>query len=219
MQKINKELFNILKAFDDNEFLSDIILIGSWCLIFYEHLFEGFKPTIRTTDIDFYVPHTKNADPKESTKSLKSLNYDHIRDTLTSKSKFISPDGFEIEFITKLNRDNLSCVRLGKSGIFAEALSHVELYASNYIQCDYFGIKVNVASPAAFIIQKALINNKRGVKAEKDKEAIKYVASFVFLSHRDLEEFQSILNSLPKKWKKSIVSFFEDNGLVIPSIE
>lgn len=30
MQKINKEFFNILKAFDDNEFLSDIILIGSW---------------------------------------------------------------------------------------------------------------------------------------------------------------------------------------------
>lgn len=141
-----------------------------------------------------------------------------MKDTLTNKSKFISPDGFEIEFITKLNRENLSCIRLGKSGIFAEALSYVELYATHFIECDYFGLKVKVASPAAFVIQKALINDKRGNKAEKDKEAIKHVSSFVFASHSDLEEFTGILNAFPKKWKTKITKFFDNNGIIIPDL-
>ncbi len=36
---------------------------------------------------------------------------------MTNKSRFVSPDGFEVEFLAKLNRDGFSCVRLGSSGI------------------------------------------------------------------------------------------------------
>ena len=104
-------------------------------------------PSVRTTDIDFYVPDSKRANAAGLSERLKSINY---------------------EFLAKLNREGLSCVRLGSSGVFAESLSYVELFGSNYIEVKRNGILVKVASPSAFAIQKILINDRRGNKAEKD---------------------------------------------------
>lgn len=53
------KLADILQALNKDGLLQDIVLIGSWCLDFYKDLFEGFKPLVRTTDIDFYVPSPK----------------------------------------------------------------------------------------------------------------------------------------------------------------
>ena len=49
------KLSEIIQAFADAGFINDVILIGSWCLSFYAEVFEGFVPSVRTTDIDFYV--------------------------------------------------------------------------------------------------------------------------------------------------------------------
>ena len=70
---------------------------------------------------------------------------------MTSKSRFVSSEGFEVEFLAKLNREGLSCVRLESSGIFAESLSYVELFGSNYIEVERNGIVVKVASPTAYL--------------------------------------------------------------------
>ncbi len=49
------KLNEVIKAFSDAGFIDDVVLIGSWCLSFYNDLFEGFMPSVRTTDIDFYM--------------------------------------------------------------------------------------------------------------------------------------------------------------------
>jgi hypothetical protein len=205
-----------LKTFEEIGLLKNIILIGSWCLVFYQLIFEGFRPQVRTTDIDFYVPDAQYAEPGDATTSLKRLNYDHIRDTLTNKSTFISPDGFEIEFLTNLNKDGLSAVRLGSSEIYAESLSYLGIYSTHYVELTYFGIRVKVASPAAFVIQKILINERRGSKTEKDKEAILYVATFVGSSRKTVEDFQILFGELPRKWKAKVLLFFKSNDVNLP---
>lgn len=212
----NEALYTVLKSLEDSGLLKDIILIGSWCLVFYQQIFEGFEPQIRTTDIDFYVPNAKSANPGDSAAALKKINYDHVRDTLTNKSTFISPDGFEIEFLTNLTKEGLSAVRLGASEIYAESLSYIGMYSGHYVDVTYFGIKLHVASPAAFVIQKALINDRRGLKAEKDRLAIAYVASFIPLSRKSRDEFYSLFDSLPKKWKKEVMNFLETYAMEIP---
>lgn len=196
--------------------LNDIILIGSWCLVFYRLIFEDFHPLVRTTDIDFYVPNPKRIDPGDVASSLKKLNYDHVRDSLTDKSTFISPTGFEIEFLTNLTKEGVSSVRLGFSQIYAESLSYVQVFADNCVDVDYFGLHLKVASPAVFVIQKILIQDRRGLKGEKDKAAIAYVASFLPASRKMSTDFYRVLSSLPLRWKRKVLTYFQANGLKMP---
>ncbi len=138
-----KQLKEILTVLNDEGVLKDIILIGSWCLLFYKHIFAEFEPTVRTSDIDFFVPNPKAIKEKDGLiKSLKCINYDIVRDSLTYKSTFISPNGFEIEFLTKLNRNQLVCVELGNTHIYAESLSYVDIFAGNYFEVTYNNMEI-----------------------------------------------------------------------------
>ena len=135
---------------------------------------------------------------------------------MTSKSRFVSPDGFEIEFLAKLNKEGLSCVWLGSSGVFAESLSYVDIFSSNYIELIRGGIRIKVASPSAFAIQKILINDRRGAKAEKDAQAIDYVLLFVGASYKSREEFYELFDKLPRKWKKTVEEYSNRRGIQLP---
>ncbi len=217
MNEYNDQIDRILSVFDQAGFLNDVILIGSWCLVFYQQIFEGFSPLVRTTDIDFYVPDVKKPSSDcNLISALREINYDHISDTLTNKSKFISPDGFEIEFLTKLYRQGESTITIGKTGINAESLSYVELFSQHYMEVKRNGLSLKIASPSAFVLQKLLINDRRGLKAEKDLQAIQYVLGFLVLSKKQTADFLSIWNNLPKKWKAKILKVSKNKGFNLP---
>ena len=217
MNEYEEQIDRIISVFSQAGFLNDVILVGSWCLVFYQHILDGFIPLIRTTDIDFYIPDVKKTSVKgDVISSLREINYDHISDTLTNKSKFISPDGFEIEFITRLYRQGDSTLTIGKTGIIAESLSYVELFSQHFIEVKRNGLLLKIASPSAFVLQKLLINERRGLKAEKDIQAITYVLSFLMLSKKQTADFLAIWNDLPKKWKAMIIKVASKNDLHLP---
>jgi len=54
------KLQSVIKAFGDNGILDNIIIIGSWATYFYVKIFDGYIPSIRTLDLDCYIPKTKN---------------------------------------------------------------------------------------------------------------------------------------------------------------
>ena len=59
MEKNQYELcLEVLRRLNQAGVLNDIMLIGSWSLLFYKEYFFGFtySPAIRTRDIDFLVP-------------------------------------------------------------------------------------------------------------------------------------------------------------------
>lgn len=53
-----------------------------------------------------------------------------------------------------------------------------------------------------------IINNSRGVKIEKDREAIKNL-----FPHIDVTHFYAIFDSLSKKEKNNVADFMEKNQL------
>ena len=216
MNDNEKYLKDLLVAFENEHILNDVILIGSWCLLFYKHIFESYEPSVRTIDVDFYVPNVKSIRTKNGlVDTLKELNYDVVNDVLTHKTTFISPDGFELEFLTKLQRNNLSCVKLGNTNVYAETLSYLDVFLEKYIEIDYYGLKVKVASPISFVLQKLLINDIRKDKKEKDIQAIKEVLFYVKVSGKFSEELEEQFNELPKKWKKRILSNAEANKIYL----
>lgn len=209
-----RKLKELLRALDKEDILSNVVLIGSWSLLFYEQIFTDFVPIIRTTDIDFYVPNSKAIKEKDNViNSLKEMNYDIIFDTLSHKSTFVSPDGFEVEFITKLNRSGLACVKLGDTGIYAESLSYVDIFSINYIEVTCDGIALKVASPASYVLQKLLINDRRKDKQEKDIISIKHVLQYINTSRQSIDELESLFNSLPKKWQRIILKTAKSNDI------
>ena len=214
MTENKKHLNEILHVLDKANLLSNVILIGSWSLLFYKEIFLNFEPLIRTTDLDFYVPNTKSIKTNGNIiVSLKDLNYDLVRDVLTNKSRFISPDGFELEFLTKLTRDNFHCIKIGDTGIYAESLPYVDIFTGNYIEVIFDGIKVKVASPASYVLQKLLINTERKEKAEKDINSIKEVLVFIKASQKSVSELKELYESIPKSWKKKIGRVLVKNNI------
>lgn len=214
MNDNEKQLKEILEVLEKEGILKNIILIGSWCQLFYKNIFENFRSTIKTIDVDLFVPNPKSVTEKNGIISeFKNINYDIKQDIITNKTIFISDEGFRIEFLTILNRDHLTCVRLGSTGIYAESISSLDMYVGNYIEVNYYGIQVKVASPASYVLQKLLINNKRGEKAEKDIQSVKIVLWYIITSKKYLNELNSLYLSLPKKWKKTIKENAKKNDI------
>ena len=205
MNDNEQQLQRILKVLDNEGILKNLILIGSWCLLFYKEIFDNFEPTIATTDADFYVPNSKAI--KEETSlisSFKEINYDLISDTFSHKSTFISPDGFELEFLTKTNREGLLCIKLGKSNIYAESMPYVDIFTGNYIEIKCGDINLKIASPSSYVLQKLLINENRKEKKEKDLDSIRNVLIYIGASNKSIEELKTLYFSLPKKWRNKI---------------
>ncbi len=215
-----EKLLSIIKAFSESQILDNVIIIGSWATYFYVKVFDGFIPSIRTLDFDCYLPQTKNIKViKNVNDTLKPINFDQIFDSNTEKSKFISPEGFEIEFLTKLKRDQNQIVKVDSLGVNAEQLGNLELFDKGYITLDYEGYTVKVASPSAYILQKILISPKRSKeKYLKDLESIKLVFEEVKESLRYMNEFQSIIASFGKKRRKVYNNYVKQNNLVFPQI-
>ena len=51
----------ILGKFRDSGLLEELVLVGSWCMPFYEKLLShvGYSPTLRTRDVDFAIPNLR----------------------------------------------------------------------------------------------------------------------------------------------------------------
>jgi hypothetical protein len=209
------ELLNIIKAFGDNGILENIIIIGSWATYFYVKIFEGFIPSIRTLDVDCYVPMDKNITVKKSVKeALKPINYEQTFDTGTEKNKFISPNGFEIEFLTKLRRDQSSIVRIDSMGVNAEQLGNLDIFDNGYIEVDFEGYNVKVASPSAYVMQKILISKKRSSeKYRKDLESLQLVYEEIKKNEFHLSEFIKLVDSLGKGTRKKYNEYVSNNSL------
>lgn len=211
----NQNLVGILKILDKNGILQHSILIGSWCLHFYEMIFENFKQSLTTSDIDFYVDN-----PKKVTKTgnifldFEENDYLSRHDSMTGKTTFYSLQGFEIEFLTKLNREMSSTVMIGNTGIKAESLTYVDIFSSNYIEVMYQGMNVKVASPSAYILQKLLISKRRKIeKAKKDIMTVSMVLEQVKSRPLFYSDLRRLYDSLPKKWKKEIDSICSMNEI------
>ena len=66
MEKTYGLCLEVLKRIQKAGVLSEIIVIGSWCIYFYKDYFSDVEYTssIRTRDIDFLVPVPADSGPK-----------------------------------------------------------------------------------------------------------------------------------------------------------
>ena len=215
MIEFEKEMMAVLNALNNSDTLPHCVISGSWSMYFYRYIFEGFIPSIATTDLDIFLPSVKKVQNNNISQVLTDLDYIREDDVLSGKTKFYSKDGFVIEFLTIPDKTLNNVVMIKPYNIGAEALPKMAPAGWNYITVDFNGLKVNVVSPVSFVLQKLLINNERKseYKKLKDLDAIKYVLGFIKSSKKYSEELITSLDSYPKKWKKTILENASNNNI------
>ncbi len=199
----------VLKRLEADGILSDVILIGSWCMVFYKKYFSGYDyaPSIRTRDIDFFVP--KPSVIKATTnlpETMKDLGF--IRGFRGRQGYMIleHPE-LSIEFlVAEKGRGTDKPVLLPQLKMNAQALRFMELLSENTIQVNADGILVTVPHPANFALHKLIVAHRRRDKnkSTRDREAAILVLKKL-VRKKEPNIFINIFNSVPKKWKHIIM--------------
>jgi hypothetical protein len=197
--------------------LSDIILIGSWCLYLYRTLFTDADtmPAIRTVDLDFLVPNPPKIKHKVNIpKILEELGFVEEFSHLSGNSKFMHPD-LEVEFIIpEKGRGKDGPHSIKEINIRAQGLRYVNVLQDYNMRILYEGTNVRVPEPSAFALHKLQVSNKRSRpdKKSKDLEAAVGLGEYLITRDDQVTKMREIFSSLPAKWKKEILEIAKENS-------
>ena len=175
MEKKNYELcVEVLRRFDDVGILKELVVVGSWCMMFYEHYFKGhdYHFPIRTRDIDFAVPSPGHINGAVDIPALlKDLGFVIGFAGQDGYIKLKHPDLIVEFLVPEHGRGCSTPYPLPQLGLNAEPLRFLDLLCKNTIDCIVHGVTVRVPHPASFALHKLLVSSRRrqSEKAEKDR--------------------------------------------------
>jgi hypothetical protein len=198
----------VLRRLDSAGVLKHIVLVGSWCTLFYKSYFGNtrYAPVLRTRDIDLLVPRPSAINVKTNVAELlKDLGF---------VVGFAAPQGYIrlehpgliVEFLTiEKGRPSDKPYPLPKLGINAQPLRFLDMLAANTITVKVEDLSLTLPHPANFALHKLLILQRRPnpQKAEKDREAaVRILEALVSKGEQDI--VKKIAQSLPARWQRKI---------------
>ena len=210
-EKQFKILLDILSKFQSIGILQDFMLIGSWCLYFYQFEFkkrDGFS-ALRTLDVDLLIPdHPALRKEIDIPAILKEMGF---VSTFNRSSGLIVYDHEElrVEFlIPELGRGYDKPQEIKKFHVKAVALRFLNLLTAYPRIIAHRDLLVKVPEPAAFALHKLIISQRRlkKEKADKDLEMAVSLLEFLYAKPKEVSRIKSILRTIPKKWLGAILS-------------
>jgi len=198
----------VLRRLDKAGVLKHIILVGSWCMLFYKSYFASaeYAPILKTRDVDLYVPQPSAIGAKTDVPELlKDLGFVI---GFTGSQGYIRLEHPEliVEFlVAEKGRPSDKPYPVPQLGLNAQPLRFLELLARDTIMANVKDLSVTLPHPAHFALHKLLILQRRGrpEKTEKDKDAA--VRILEALSDKGEPDFvKKVFNSLLPRWQKRI---------------
>lgn len=205
------DFWKFIKLLHDNDLLKHIVLIGSWAEYLYSlsGILLGFTSNLKTLDIDFLILNMrKPARPVSIIALAKESGYTIDHDVLYGTTKIYTPDLMEIEFLISQSGCGAKPVIETNLGVNAQALRHISLLREQTIIVNCFNLQITIPLPEAYIAQKISVNNMRGKKAEKDRQAITAIMPYL-----DRDKFKKICDGMSKKEQKVIDEFIKIHNL------
>jgi hypothetical protein len=218
MERKGNLFFQILYSLYDAGILEDIILIGSWCHYFYRIYFSNAPeiPLLRTLDIDFLIPNPiKIHKDVNIPEILEKLDFIPQSNFMTGYTKYVHPE-LELEFlIADLGKGRGSKpYKIPKLHINAQGLRYLSLLQSHTIKIIHKDIIVTVPEPAAYILHKFIIYERRKNHEKKirDLSSAKQIGEFLLKDKDQRKKIINIFHSLPNKWQKTILQNLKNNS-------
>ena len=209
-----KTVERILKVFADNNLFNEgVELIGSWCFQLYQRHLGAKSFPLRTQDIDFLIPNPFHGkDHLDFIRQLEDLgfNYDFKRDG----SIYLWNAELKIEFITpEKGKGSDNSIKIRQLGLNAIPLRFTALLLNNPITITEGGIKILIPNPRNFCLHKLIIASRRRKIDKALKDLQQAICTSVIV---DAKEIQKLFESLPKRWKQTILSMLEKSKRELP---
>jgi len=199
----------VLHRLEKEGVLKNLILIGGWCRHIYRIHYDNtpYISGLRTLDIDFLIPRPfrisleKNVD-----EMLLDIGFNREYSTLSGYEKYVHPE-LEVEFLTpETGRGSSKPLQIKSLHLSAQRLKYINMLQQNDIQIDYKGMLVRVPHPAAYVLHKFILYEKRmsAAKREKDLAAAVEIGEFLLRFNAEKERLLDIYVHLPKSWQTII---------------
>ncbi len=206
----------VLRRLDKAGVLRDMIVIGSWCIPFYEGYFSGirYSPSIRTRDIDFLIPRPASLRAMVDIEELlKDLGFVLGFKGEQGVMKLEHPD-LIIEFLVpEGGRGRERPVPLPALRFNAQALRFLSFLTSDTIAVNIDDVAVTLPHPANFALHKLIVFQRRQKedKAVKDRDtAIKILKALV--DKGESARIKAVFQSAPRGWQRKILKGIELAG-------
>lgn len=222
MEKSQYDLcIEVLRRLDKAGILKDIVLVGSWCTLFYKNFFNGKKymTSLTTRDMDLLIPQPGNIKVKaDIAEMLKDLGF-VVGFTGSQGYIRLEHPQLIIEFLVpERGKGSDKPYALPQLGLNAQALRFLDFLSQNTIKTKVGLITITLPHPANFAIHKLLVMKRRpkAEKQAKDKEdAIKILNALINSDQSDT--INKTFKGMPKRWqgivKKQLADITEEKIL------
>lgn len=186
--------------------IPDVVVIGSWAEFCYFNsglLGSNYYPLIKTMDVDILIPSIPGPSGRgDIAKIAREAGFSYDEDRISGSSRLYGPDDFECEFLTPQRGDGHRKLPRSSCGVNAQQLTHLGILVQNVIYVDVRDFKIPVPSPEAYVVQKMLINERRGFKALADRKKIENLLQFI-----TIKDLMTTSECLTKKEKDMFTSY------------
>jgi hypothetical protein len=150
----------VLRRLDKTGVLRNLILVGSWCIPFYQDYFKTveYSTSIRSRDIDFMVPESiKVKDKVDLAELLKDLGFVVGFQGREGYIRLEHPD-LAVEFLVpEKGRGSNKPFPLKELSINAQPLRYLSLLTQRVINTEIEGVKISLPHPAIFAFHKLIV--------------------------------------------------------------
>jgi hypothetical protein len=210
-------LVEVLILFEKLGLSKHLILIGSWVEYFYDEFFQDdYYPNIATRDIDLLYRNIRIPNHKVALiTALKELGFIYDENPLNKVARFYKSNIVELEFLTRIVGQDQMYYEIASIGITAEGLRDLSLLEKFSVKINRKNFSVVVPEPAAYVIHKILINERRlkNGKSEKDMRSIKEILYHIQRHPGQRILFSQIVRDMTKKERTIFIRVCKTNGI------
>jgi hypothetical protein len=199
---------DVLRRLESAGILQHIVLVGSWCTLFYKEYFEGtsYAPLLKTRDIDLLIPEPSRIKTKvDIADLLKEMGFVV---GFTGSQGYIRLEHPEliVEFLVpEKGKSTDKPYPLPQLGVNAQALRFLDFLSERTITVHIQGMTITLPHPVHFALQKLIILQRRAdrAKSSKDEEAAQRILhSLIRKGEKKL--VRDMFNAMPPRWQKLV---------------
>ena len=215
MEKSQYDLcVEVLRRLDNAGVLRDVVLVGSWCTLFYRDFFRTtqYRTSLKTRDMDLLIPEPSTIEAQtDVAELLKDLGFVV---GFTGSEGYIRLEHPEliVEFLVpERGRGSNKPYRLPQLHLNAQPLRFLEFLAQNTITADVEGVSVRLPHPANFALHKLVVLSRRADRAKqaKDREAAMKVLEALIDKGQD-DSIREAFGSMPRRWQSKVTKQLAD---------
>lgn len=214
--ELEQDLFlSVLRVLEEAGALGELVLIGSWCLVFYKEYFGGSPhiPGVRTTDVDLLVPWPKRVRLKADVPSaLANIGFMETTSFVTGYTKFERGE-LMVEFLMPLRGDGREQVITVKPlGITTQGLRHLDYRDDEIVSMTYRGVTVRVPRPELYTLFKYIVHaeRKNPAKQAKDLATAQRLSDFFLKNEEGKKGLCWAYSRLTKKQQGSLLAIVKE---------